>query len=229
MDCGMDSPPPLPAVIWWKIMAMNLCYRPIISGMMSCRYAFFLHLTDEDKKTLFYIAAKRNKLEFVSLVIEHGFKPSYDEFTWVCSHGYAEVCKILLRFIDPSGGDNTALYNSCVCGYLDVVKALIDDGRAIARPSDRLNACLFKSVYYRHYHITEMLLKCENVDPSWDDTVMLYLATTSEPYEILELLLECGRVKITRANYDWLIRNTEGTSLDKAYNILKKYESVVVM
>jgi hypothetical protein len=195
--------------------------------MMSCRYAFFLHLTYEDKGKLFRIAASQDKLVFVSLVIDHGFKPTYDEFEWVCNNGYAEVCKILLRFIDPSGGDNMALYNACTCGYLDVVKALIDDGRAIARPSNRLNACLYKSVYNSNYHITEMLLKCENVDPLSEGTVMLYIAMSWEPYEILELLLGCGRVKITRANYNWLIENAEGAGRDKVYDILKKYESVV--
>jgi hypothetical protein len=210
-------------------MAMNLCYRPIISGMLKCRYAFFLHLSYEDKGKLFRIAASQDKLVFVSLVIEHGFKPTLNELVLACANGHAEVCKILLLlpYIDPSDDISGTLFISCERNWLHVVKALINDGRVIARPSDRLNACLYQSIAEDHYHIAEMLIKCENVDPSWSRNIILQLAVSLELHNMVRLILGCGRVKIGRSEYDWFLECAKRRGWDSTYNVLKEYESVV--
>jgi ankyrin repeat protein len=78
----------------------------------------------------FYFACEYGRLEVLKRLL-HYYNPINDQhaLSAACANGYLAVVKVLLKVMDPSIGDNNALYVAAKYGRLAIVNLLLCDKR----------------------------------------------------------------------------------------------------
>ena len=106
--------------------------------------------------------------------------------------GDAEVVTFWLeKGADPRYSDDYAIRTACAQGHTNVVKILLDDGRA--DPACKYNLCIQTASLHGHADVVKLLLADQRVNPEDRMSRSLRLASLYRRPEVVRLLLDDGR------------------------------------
>lgn len=138
---------------------------------------------------------KRGDVAEVKRLLEH---PLADpNFVWgralseAAAAGMVDVVKLLLTRVNPFADDGIALRRAAFNGHSEVVRLLLQDGRA--DPGSRNNAAMLVAAGYGYSDVVKLLLHDVRVDPASHMAASLRWAAWKGHTQVLELLLADGR------------------------------------
>lgn len=108
---------------------------------------------------------------------------------------------------DPSMNNSRALLRACSSGNVQVVRLLLEDGRA--NPGSTASSSLVYSSSKGYVELVRLLLGDKRTDPRAQDSIALLYASTFGHAEVVKLLLEDGRVDSQANNNLALTRASE--------------------
>ena len=153
---------------------------------------FCLQFSDVDPITGIAHAAATGRTDVVALMLKL-INPEGPKANWLCvpcMNGHAEVVKLLLAHgrADPNGSNGQGFYEAIKRGHTQVVEALLADPRVI-RPINGLST----AADYNHVPVTQLLLADTSFDPTFNNSVCLFVAANKDNLDVLEILLADGR------------------------------------
>lgn len=161
----------------------------------------------DDTTSLLAVAIKKEHLEIVDLLLQHGkAKPTLemiDEIIFVNTRG----CNILFELtLDKNfNRENRAIINASKKGHAGVVALLLKDTRV--DPSGESDEAIINASMYGHLEVVELLLKDQRVDPSVKENSALSLASRGGYIDIVKVLLQDPRVSSGGNDKSWAVIN----------------------
>lgn len=117
----------------------------------------------------------------------------------------ADVLKLVLgdKRVDPTYDDDRAILEASYMGNTKAVKLLLNtkaNPNACARNDGHNPLC--KAALGNHMGVIKLLLSDERVDPAADDSIVLRVALKHGSYNVVDVLLEDGRVDVETSGTD---------------------------
>jgi len=179
-------------------------YSACVSGYVENVKAFLeceRFVLNNDHSFILTAAAEKGCADVVELLLKDGrLDPGLESnmALWKsASNGHTATVKFLLadKRVDPSDQLNTVIIAALVCGYVDIVKLLLTDERI------DVSEYSFESVVRNgNVEIVKILLDDGRVNPSFENNLLIRIATENGNDEIVQLLLADVRVSSTIDN-----------------------------
>lgn len=159
---------------------------------------------------VFSTACRSGYTNTVRLILETGYvNPSADEddaLFWTVVQGHAGIVRLLLAqpSVDPTRHYSkepnfeecgTLLTIASRRGHVEVVKALLEDGRV--DPRDKESECLSVASWVGNVEVVQALLEDGRAEPDWNTNYMLVIAADDGDVDVTRMLLKDGRVDPT--------------------------------
>ncbi len=141
--------------------------------------------------------SRNHRNELASDALQHGctvvYKlleqhPTYDDLMSAVCHEHTDIVNYILQRggVDPTLDNCHPLRFASECGYDDIVKLLLKDGRSNPAISD--NDCIYQATIGDHRQVVTTLLGDPRVDPYTGITFESVL--DSENYDLAKLILD---------------------------------------
>ncbi|KAJ3010639.1 UNVERIFIED_CONTAM: hypothetical protein HDU68_002043, partial [Siphonaria sp. JEL0065] len=192
MDAGLDD---------------SLVCRVVFVGAVEGRHVNVLRLLMEDSRlrmfeaennlALCYAISKHNVDMIDCLVNLEGFDPSSNHcaaFVGACAVGNVDLVASWLKDerVDPSS-DNYCIYEAAANGHVQVLKLVLEDGRADPGNTDNAD-CIHMASEGKHIEVVRLLLDDGRADPSENENAAVIAACSKGSLDLVQLLLADARV-----------------------------------